>query len=63
VKVSGLAKIKTFIQMSGICLVIGSPLTTLSYFNEASLSILLIGVIIGFYSAFKYFYKSKKYLT
>jgi len=63
VKVSGLAKIKTFIQMSGICLVIGSPLTTLSYFNEASLGILLIGVIIGFYSAYKYFYKSIKYLT
>ncbi len=62
VEVSGLSKIKTIIQMSGISLVVGSPLTDLAYFFEFSLSVLGLGALIGVYSAVKYYKVSLKYI-
>ncbi|MEC7880951.1 MAG: CDP-alcohol phosphatidyltransferase family protein [Chloroflexota bacterium] len=68
VEVSSLGKVKTIIQMSGISLVVGAPLvkdSTLAiwtYFHEFSLSVLLIGAIIGVYSAFKYLKERYSYL-
>lgn len=62
VEVSSLGKIKTIIQMSGISLVVGSPLTEMMYFYEFSLTILMIGAIIGVYSAFRYLKESYPYL-
>ena len=68
VEVSGLGKAKTIIQMSGISLVVGAPLVKDSslaiweYFHEFSLFVLLVGAIIGVYSAFKYIKESYSYL-
>ena len=61
-EVSSLGKIKTIIQMTGISLIIASPLTNLSYYHEFSISILIIGTAIGFYSAIKYFRESLIYI-
>tara|TARA_Y100001934_G_C12352987_1_gene776436 strand:- start:476 stop:709 length:234 start_codon:yes stop_codon:yes gene_type:complete len=62
VEVSNLGKYKTIIQMSGISLVIGSPLVENYYFSEISLSILLLGALLGVISGLNYFKKSYKYL-
>ena len=62
VEVSSFGKYKTFIQMCGISLVIGSPLVDDYYFNEISLSILSVGAILGIISGFRYLKKSYKYL-
>ena len=61
VEVSNLGKYKTIIQMSGISLVIGSPLVENYYFSEISLSILLLGALLGVISGLNYFKKSYKY--
>tara|TARA_B110000438_G_C15687479_1_gene595234 strand:+ start:330 stop:878 length:549 start_codon:yes stop_codon:yes gene_type:complete len=62
VKVSNLAKAKTIIQMSGISLVIGTPLIEGMYFFEISISILILGTLISYYSAFGYFKNSFSYI-
>ena len=67
VEVSGLGKAKTIIQMSGISLVVApivkdSNLAIWEYFHEFSLFVLLVGAIIGVYSAFKYIKESYSYL-
>ena len=62
VEVSSFGKYKTFIQMCGISLVIGSPLVDDYYFNEISLSVLSAGAILGIISGFRYLKKSYKYL-
>jgi len=61
-EVSSLGKIKTIVQMIGISLVIASPIIKLTYFYEVTMSILIVGTIIGFYSAFKYIKQSLIYL-
>ena len=62
VEVSNLGKYKTIIQMSGISLVIGTPLVENYYYGEISLSILLLGALLGVLSGFSYLKKSYKYL-
>ena len=62
VEVSSFGKYKTFIQMCGISLVIGSPLVDDYYFNEISLSVLSVGAILGIISGFGYLKKSYEYL-
>ncbi len=61
-EVSLLGKIKTIIQMAGISLVITSPIIEITYFHELTMTILAIGTIIGFYSAFKYIKQSLIYI-
>ena len=62
VEVSYLGKFKTFLQMSGICLVASSPLTDLDYFYEFSIIILTLGTATGIISGYDYLKKSYKYL-
>ena len=62
VEVSSFGKYKTFIQMCGISLVIGSPLINDYYFNEISILILTLGAVLGLISGFEYLKKSYKYL-
>ncbi len=61
-EVSSLGKLKTIVQMVGISLVIISPIIKLTYFYEATIIILIIGTILGFYSAFKYIRQSLIYI-
>ena len=61
-EVSSMGKIKTFFQMSGICLVAASPLTSIQYFYEFSISVLALGAIVGLISGYDYLKKSYKYL-
>lgn len=61
-EVSSLGKLKTIIQMAGIALVITSPIIKIAYFYELTMTILIIGTIIGFYSAFKYIKQSLIYI-
>ncbi len=61
-EVSSLGKIKTVIQMTGISLIIASPIINLSYYYEFSIFILIIGTTVGFYSAIKYFKESFLYI-
>ena len=61
-EVSSLGKIKTIIQMTGISLIIASPLIDLSYYYEFSMFVLIVGTVVGFYSAIKYFRESFLYI-
>jgi phosphatidylglycerophosphate synthase len=61
-EVSSLGKLKTIVQMVGISLVIISPIIKLTYFYEVTVIILIIGTILGFYSAFKYIRQSLIYI-
>ncbi len=60
--VSSFGKAKTIIQMTGISLVIAAPIVNMSYYYEFSILILMIGTILGFYSAIKYFKESISYI-
>ena len=57
-EVSSLAKTKTIVQMSGISMVIATPIIPLSYYFELSIVVLIIGTFFGYFSAFKYFKES-----
>ena len=61
-EVSSLGKLKTIIQMAGISLVICSPIIELKFFYELTMSILIVGTIIGLYSAYKYIKQSLTYI-
>ena len=61
-KVSYSAKIKTIIQMAGITLFISTPAINLSYFYEFTITVLILGTIMGLYSAYKYINKSFIYI-
>ncbi|MBP06015.1 MAG: CDP-diacylglycerol--glycerol-3-phosphate 3-phosphatidyltransferase [Chloroflexi bacterium] len=61
-EVSSLGKLKTIIQMAGISLFITSPIIKINYFYEFTMTILIIGTIIGFYSAFRYIKQSIIYI-
>jgi len=61
-EVSSLGKLKTIIQMAGISLVICSPIIELKFFYELTMSILILGTIIGLYSAYKYIKQSLTYI-
>ena len=56
--VSSLGKTKTILQMSGISMVIATPIIPLSYYFELSIVVLIIGTFFGYFSAFKYFKES-----
>ena len=62
VEVSSLGKLKTFLQMSGICLVAGAPLISTQYYYEFSIFILTMGTAVGLISGLNYFKRSYKYL-
>ena len=62
VEVSYIGKFKTFLQMSGICLIASSPLTEINYFYEFSIIILTLGAATGIVSGYDYLKKSYKYL-
>ena len=62
VEVSSLGKLKTFLQMSGICLVAGAPLISTQYYYEFSIFILTMGTAVGLISGLNYFRRSYKYL-
>ena len=57
-EVSSLAKTKTIVQMSGISMIIATPIIHLSYYFELSIVVLIIGTLFGYFSAFKYFKES-----
>ena len=57
-EVSSLGKTKTILQMTGISMVIATPIITLSYYFELSIVVLIIGTFFGYFSAFKYFKES-----
>ena len=61
-EVSYLGKIKTTIQMTGISLIIVSPIIHLSYYFAFSIFILIIGTAVGVYSAIKYLKESMVYI-
>jgi len=61
-EVSSLGKLKTITQMVGISLVISSPIIQIDYFYETTMTILVAGTILGFYSAFKYIKQSLTYI-
>ena len=61
-RVSSSAKIKTIIQMAGITLFISTPAINLSYFYEFTITVLILGTIMGLYSAYKYINKSFIYI-
>ena len=56
--VSSLGKTKTILQMSGISMLIATPIIPLSYYFELSIVVLIIGTFFGYFSAFKYFKES-----
>ena len=56
--VSSLGKTKTILQMTGISMVIATPIIPLSYYFELSIVVLIIGTFFGYFSAFKYFKES-----
>ena len=56
--VSSLGKTKTILQMSGISMLIATPIIPLSYYFELSIVVLIIGTLFGYFSAFKYFKES-----
>ena len=62
VSVSILGKAKTVIQMAGISLVIGTPLIEGIFYFEISMSVLIFGTFLSYYSAFQYFKKSFSYI-
>tara|TARA_B110000438_G_C15687819_1_gene595399 strand:- start:213 stop:761 length:549 start_codon:yes stop_codon:yes gene_type:complete len=62
VKVSTLGKIKTVIQMTGISLVISTPLIEGMFYFEIAISILILGTLMSYYSAYEYFKKSFSYI-
>ena len=57
-EVSSLGKTKTILQMTGISMVIATPIIPLSYYFELSIVVLIIGTFFGYFSAFKYFKES-----
>ena len=57
-EVSSLGKTKTILQMSGISMLIATPIIPLSYYFELSIVVLIIGTFFGYFSAFKYFKES-----
>ena len=57
-EVSSLGKTKTILQMTGISMVIATPIIPLSYYFELSIVVLVIGTFFGYFSAFKYFKES-----
>ena len=57
-EVSSLGKTKTILQMTGISMVIATPIIPLSYYFELSIVVLIIGTLFGYFSAFKYFKES-----
>tara|TARA_A100001234_G_scaffold221522_1_gene238101 strand:+ start:5261 stop:5812 length:552 start_codon:yes stop_codon:yes gene_type:complete len=61
-RVSSSGKIKTIIQMAGITLFISTPAINLSYFYEFTITVLILGTIMGLYSAYKYINKSFIYI-
>ena len=60
--VSSFGKAKTIIQMTGISLVIATPIINMSYYYEFSMFVLMTGTALGFYSAIKYFKESVSYI-
>jgi phosphatidylglycerophosphate synthase len=57
-EISSLGKIKTIVQMTGISMIIASPIIHLSYYFELSIIVLIIGALFGYFSAFKYLKES-----
>ena len=48
--------------MAGITLFISTPAINLSYFYEFTITVLILGTIMGLYSAYKYINKSFIYI-
>ena len=55
-------QIKTVIQMTGISLVISTPLIEGMFYFEIAISILILGTLMSYYSAYEYFKKSFSYI-
>ena len=62
VKVSSLGKTKTITQMTGIGMIIASPIINYSYYFEISILVLTIGTFFAYFSAYKYFKQSLSYI-
>ena len=62
VKVSSLGKTKTITQMTGIGMIIGTPIINFSYYFELSILVLVIGTFFAYLSAYKYFKQSFPYI-